>query len=129
MAKQICLSCFVVAALFNCAVSFAPNQNNHRGLSVLKAESGRRDLLENLAKTLGMGAIAAVSANQSSGSDYELLAKLKNPAQDSWKGKVGATIFIQLNVRGHLLDDSLKTFSYPNLLVQGAVLCTWKGNA
>jgi hypothetical protein len=93
MAKQIFLSCFVVGALFNVAVAFAPNQSNPRGVSSLKAESGRRDLLENLAKTLGMGAIAAVGVSESNGSHDELLAKLKNPAQDSWKGKVGAEVF------------------------------------
>ena len=88
MTKNLILSSLIAGALYQVTWAFVPTHSyNARGLTILNAENGRRDLLETFAKALGTGALA-VSINQSSGNELELLAKLKNPAQDSWKGKV-----------------------------------------
>mmetsp|Transcript_21557 Transcript_21557/g.32315 ORF Transcript_21557/g.32315 Transcript_21557/m.32315 type:complete len:140 (-) Transcript_21557:69-488(-) len=87
MTKSILTSAFLAIALLEGSYAFAPQTTPVRSATALNAESGRRELLGDLAKVLGAGALA-VGGSQIPGSPGpELLAGLENPALGSFRGK------------------------------------------
>ena len=93
MSKSIATTVLIAIAILEGSSAFAPLPAS-RANSALNAESGRREMLGDLAKVFGAGAIAVGTGQISGEQSSQLIAGLDNPALGNFRGKYKGQQFI-----------------------------------
>ena len=80
------ISTLTLSATIASASAFAPSTGSQKSSVALSAD--RRNALGDIAKICGVASLVGFGASQLQAPDeFELIAGLKNPAQESWKAK------------------------------------------